>query len=478
MKSQLKPMGIIFGVALLLRFLLSGIETTLWVDSYTYLKTAEAFASGDWVQAHIDRTPGYPLLIAFVSLLVRQDNLVSILAGINALLGALIPVLVYRLSWRIFGQGPLAFVTGLIAAVLPMPIQYEHSVLSETLYSFSILLYCEWLLRCLNKPWQAIGWLILGLLAGWLMWIRFIGSAVFLATLVTLRNLPDFSLKRVSLYVLGWGILIVSWVGFNAGVHQAPIFSAGSGANQLYKTIDWVNWKSPLESPYKQTLYERVNANPPGRAYRAVNDVHVLMMQSPSNKQVPYSELYLKHDNSARQISQEAMWDHPIQYLVITVKECFKLFTSPDGWDPYFLIGLPLILLSLIGLVFCYHWKLKTPIADKILLGTLGGLIVFNVGDKVLQYATHLTFLNVFQWITLPMLLMVVVMLWLMNRLQPEDEHSWAAYALGLIVIAHGLLIPILTISDSRYRTPLEPLMLLFAAYAASEIWRLNFRHR
>lgn len=473
-KTQLKQMGILFGVALLFRFFLSGIDTTLWVDSYSYLKTAEALVTGNWVHTHIDRTPGYPLLIALVSILTGPKTLVPALAGINAFLGALIPIFVYRLSWRIFGQAPLAFVTGLLAAVLPMPVQYEHSVLSETLYSFSLLLYAEWLLRCLNRPGQLIGWGVLGLLGGWLMWVRPVGCAALIATLVLLCNFPAFTLKRLIVLLASWGIFLVSWIGFNAGVHQAPIFSAGSGANQLYKTIQWVNWTSPPQA-YKEHLQRRVEANPSDFAYRAVNDVHVQMMQAPQNQGIPYTKLYLQHDTAARQVSNEAMWLHPIQYFVITVQEGFKLWITPDGWDPYHLIGYPFILLGLIGLCFCYHWKVRTPLLDKILLGAFGLFMVLNVTDQGLRQIFHIAFPEAIQALSMPIFLMVLLMLWFMNRLTPEDEHSWSAYALGLLVIAHSLLTPISSISDSRYRVPLEPLLLLFAAYAAIELYHFGF---
>lgn len=412
---------IILVVAMIIRFFCAGMPPLITVDSKAYYTCAMALLSGDLGSFYVERTPGYPLILMLVMALTQETSpeaLTQPLLILQSILGCLSALLAGDIFYRLFQNRLWAVSVGILCAVSPALLHYEHAFLTEAVYTFSLLLYVRLLVGCWQnrnspQPPNMLACMVLGLLTGWLMWIKPIAMAVGFGTILFLVLIrpqinPQHFQKIAIGYLAGWMLLVVPWISFNWVTHQTITFAASSGANQLYKTIDWVDWKSPQEAEYKTLLLQRYPVQPKEKSYRAVNDAHVIMYER--DRQVKgYSEIYLAHDNAARNISNEVILNHPVQYLVITLQEFFKFVTQPlgDAVDIGHIVWQAVFLFSLIGMA----------------------LLLLTPSISLLQ--------------RFPMILA------------------------GM----HWVLYPLLTISDPRYRVPLEPLFMMIAVYGAMRLW-------
>ena len=115
----------------------------------------------DGLYPEIFRTPGYPLFLALGQ--ASGLGLCGVLV-IQALLGAVNVLVVYAVGRRLFGTHRPALLAALILAVHPAAIASSASILSETLFTWMVLLGL-WLVvrRPQGLAAAAIGGLVLGL---------------------------------------------------------------------------------------------------------------------------------------------------------------------------------------------------------------------------------------------------------------------------------------------------------------------------
>ncbi len=144
-----RHLWIIIGVAFGLRLTIllisyvanHGPQEFLWDDSPTYIRPAQTFVIDgtftDRDRPIIIRTPGYPLFLA-LGVLLSHVEIYAVL--MQALLGALTVSLVYRIAIAIFAQEPIALLAALAAAVEPAALLFSAMVLTETLFTFCLML--------------------------------------------------------------------------------------------------------------------------------------------------------------------------------------------------------------------------------------------------------------------------------------------------------------------------------------------------
>lgn len=393
--------------ALTARFLCSGVEMQIWVDSRAYLASAQALLEGRWADFSVERTPGYPLFLIAHTLLLKafspqaSEAMLANAVGITqALLGVLTALLSADIAYKIFRKPALGVVVGLLTALAPNLILAEHTLLTETLYTFSLMLTLWFWLRTDQRP-STTGLLITGLAAAWLIWVRPVGIILpVIAGWCLWRRTRQW--KPLAFLAPPVLLAVLLWVGFQAKFHDYLGLTAGGGLNQLYKTVSFVQYERPTHSQFKQVLAERSKLYPPGGQFEAVNDTHVLHAMAEKGKR-PYWQIYLEDDRTARAISMEAITTRPFLYAAITLQEAWKLLTETTPWDGRLVFWLPLLLLAVVGSAWLWRHRAVHP-RYQFLLAVLWG---------------------------------------------------------------HLALYPILTVCTARYRVPFEPLFIILATYGA-----------
>jgi hypothetical protein len=193
------------------------------------------------------RGPGYPL---FLYVLSWGDTVSNVLIA-QCLLGAASALLVYHLAMHV--QPRLALSAGLCMALAPLSVVSCSEVLTETLYTFLIVLGCYfWMTKKIKVAGFILGvsWLVRPTTMAFLMF-------ALLIALVIRQH------RREVIVMFAVATLAVSpWIIRNAVVfHQfIPVAVSGGAINLLSGTFDinygenvWSQWRS---NPELRTDYE------------------------------------------------------------------------------------------------------------------------------------------------------------------------------------------------------------------------------
>ncbi|MEB3286766.1 MAG: hypothetical protein VKJ04_04630 [Vampirovibrionales bacterium] len=422
-------------LALLLRFFCSGMRVFVSADSLAYLNSAQALLTGTYHETYIERTPGYIILLTLLQGLgslfygeLSQSVFQKLLLLFQSLLGLCNIVLFAVIARRLLGNPLWALLAALLLALSPELLLYEHAMLSETLYT-NCLLVLFWGLSVAfdQKPLSALLLLFLSVLSGLLMWVKPVAVSALACVgcwlwLSSKSRQPTKRLQPLLFYGFGILLCVFPWMLFNATQHNAFVFSAGQGANQLYKMIDFVDWSTPVHNAtdfdmaYKDRLRFRVAQHPAGETYNAVNDMHVVMDQE-AKRQPDYSTIYLAHNEAAGKIAWQAILNNPLAWLWVSACQWVDFFFKPPA-----------------------------PIVAKVPLFSLWAVASFQAYQVLASLALLGVGLSYFR-------------------------RDWPVLFSGAIIFSHSLLYALTTLSDARYRLPLTPFFILLAVYAVKAFY-------
>lgn len=111
-------------------------------DSYSYINAANAlYYNGTFTRngyPELLRTPGYPLLLL---LGIWFDNVVLTTLILQIFISTISVYLVYKISFIIFEKREISVICALYAMIDPLSITYNSLLLTETLYTFLLLLF-------------------------------------------------------------------------------------------------------------------------------------------------------------------------------------------------------------------------------------------------------------------------------------------------------------------------------------------------
>jgi 4-amino-4-deoxy-L-arabinose transferase-like glycosyltransferase len=174
------------------------------------------------------RAPLYPLFIA--ALWWHDTPPLRAIRLVQALLGACVAALVYLTALRAFGSRAAMF-AGLAATLAPLTIFTTTVLLTETLFSFLLMLGL-WF-------WGRQQGFVAGLLIGMATLTRAVLSPL-LGVVALLAVVLKFNRATHVKLLLGALLVIAPWTARNAATQHAfiPVASMGWGANVLLATVD------------------------------------------------------------------------------------------------------------------------------------------------------------------------------------------------------------------------------------------------
>lgn len=221
--KPLLPAALIFSVALLVRILYNVTVAHAYFpqhDSAQYqligfnLIDEHCFCLHPYITTAY-RPPLWPFLIAGISLIFGRADIYDRL--FLCILGAGTCVLIYLFARDLFRRR-IGLLAGLFAAIYPALFIYDGWMYTESLYTFLLIAICYCLLRIQRSKGQRLGlWLLCGMLLALLALTRpngvlMIGLVLLWTALLTWRKLlGKRALSNVALAAMLAGLLIAPW---------------------------------------------------------------------------------------------------------------------------------------------------------------------------------------------------------------------------------------------------------------------------
>lgn len=204
----------------------------LWLERgiFTYVRPTLTTSTTE-ISPSAYITPGYPLFLAFFLKLVPQESRALALARyIQVLFSVASVFLVYRLGRR-WGKGELA---ALLAAFYPPFILLSGLLLTETLFTFLLLLFLDrWLKAREGNP---CNWFLLGLVGGAATLVRPTGVVLVCLALSGMAwgvFRRKKGLKALFLLLLGFCIVLSPWWVRNYLTFHRFVFLSTNSGNPL-----------------------------------------------------------------------------------------------------------------------------------------------------------------------------------------------------------------------------------------------------
>jgi len=132
-KSHWQALLFIMVLAFILRIFLVLYPEVIRIDGVEYIRHAKEVLVGNWTEGK--SSPGYPALVAFAYILIKNYELAGI--WVSIVFGVLLVIPVFYLGKAIFNE-KVGVISGLVAVVHPFLHTFSGSVLTESTYHFFI----------------------------------------------------------------------------------------------------------------------------------------------------------------------------------------------------------------------------------------------------------------------------------------------------------------------------------------------------
>ena len=206
-------------------------------DSPEYYLPAYHLVSGQGFDLAERRTPLYSLFIAATIGLAGTELMA--LAFVQHLLGVATAGLTYGLGRVCFGR-VAGCAAGLLTAIAGPLLVYEHQVMSETLFTFTLVLSALLVALAVRRPTRG-RLLAAGLALGLAILTRPIAQVLLpLAPLVFLLHGRGWrgALRDTTFFLVGVGLLVGPWIVRNKLVHDTAS-TAGVGRFLIGRVLKW-----------------------------------------------------------------------------------------------------------------------------------------------------------------------------------------------------------------------------------------------
>jgi 4-amino-4-deoxy-L-arabinose transferase-like glycosyltransferase len=449
---DLAAVSVIGLVALGLRLaFLYRVPVILTGDSQSHYLPGYDLAFGNSFEPELRRPPGYALFAAGTILALGEE--LRSLIFVQQLLGVGAALLTYLLGRLTFGR-TAGLVAGLLVALDGALILSGQSVMTETLFTALFLAALAALLLAARSG----GWawaLAAGLLLGAAALTRPVAQALVvlvpLAFLLHTRRLRPVVMGTV-LVAIGFGLVMLPWMARNYAEHGTPTAAGGLGRSLIARTIKYDDGYFDAARPAPddpsassgQALKAQARQFIRGKRNTIRNSRSVRSTQSGLMQAFNLSQA--ESDRLMREVAQEAIAERPVYYLTGSLQMAWQIVLGKEKEDTY-----------------SDRWELRRDKdwaeqweerVDHLLTPTS------FAEQESADTAEWLT--EIFQPTSLGPVLPVLAGLGLLLAVVGA---RWALVA-GLAGLLLLLLSAALDGPVPRYRYPLDPLIVLFAAGA------------
>lgn len=318
---------LIVSLGLLLRALFQlRVPVLMTKDSPEYYLPAFHLVSGQGFDLPERRTPLYSLFIAGTIGLLGSELMA--IAFLQHLLGVLTAVLTYWLGKLCFSR-TVGLVAGLLAALSGPLLVYEQFIMSETIFTFTLILCALTFVLAVRGP-TVTRYILAGLALALAILARPIAQVLLplvpLALLGATRAWRP-TLRGTALVMLGMGLLLGPWIIRNKIVHDTAS-TAGVGRFLIGRVLKWDRsfvFYPPLapNAPGRQQVAATpIDPSDPLTAARRIAQETTNVGPSPHTpmerlqRELGLSEA--QADALLRQVSLEAIWSNPGLYVAGT----------------------------------------------------------------------------------------------------------------------------------------------------------------
>lgn len=197
-------------------------------DSDEYMAMGRALAGGDLLFTGVPwqplfRTPGYPIFLALFYALGMPDLQVAL---VQALLDACSCILIFRMAESALQDRSAALAASALYALNPLFLAYSFQLLSETLFLFVFIIANIVFLSGLREKGFGRGRAaLLGAAFGLMIWIK--PSALLLPLIYSaVLRLKGGSLRDIGLLLAIPAAFALAWAGRNYVIEGEPVLSA------------------------------------------------------------------------------------------------------------------------------------------------------------------------------------------------------------------------------------------------------------
>ncbi len=445
----LSALGVILLVGALARLVLNLTlqGPMLWPDSEHYFHSASAIALNfDFTAHRAFHTPLYALFLAFLLVLGNWGSACGeLVLATQQLLGVASAVLVYLIARRSFGQR-IAFVSGLLVALDVTQLFYEATLLTETLYTF-ILLLIIYVLTAQDAVRGLRLAALSGLLCALLTLTRPVAQFYFIipALFLVIREAP-LSRKVLSfLLVVGvcWMVLL-PWCLQNRAYHGFFGVSKGAGINLFLRAVQMDNLPYTGSNGRATEAYEYFKSRAP-LGNRAYFDVYHNLTKSMHSES--------RADKLMLHIAASAIARQPAPYVAHVLRDLCLFFLAPEPGPRY-----------------CD----ESPQGQIICVAPGRGLSHAPFPNHSVPRRSRLKEAVVYfsQWAMLPMGLLSLLAFGAIGAALLTGGGPRLVVALfGGTMLYHALLVALFNVPEDRYRLPLNGLIIILAFEFCRRIW-------
>jgi len=301
----------------------------LHLDSDSYFEITERLWRGEGFGDLSRRTPLYPLFL-WLAGRFQAAGLLPVVV-IQHLLGAATAVLLYLLARRLLPvrMRPVAMVSGLVLAVIPYAILIEHSILSESLFTFLLAAAAYSLLAWWEED-RARFAVACGALLGLAALTRPIGVGVlplWAAMLFVIGGKKDW--KRAFGFLLraglAWAILLLPLLIRNYAVMGSFALDRSLGRNLISVADRWISYGVVNESgahPEVKAVYGKYL-----QQKRGPDAVVVYAAMPELRRATGWTDAEI--DRALAEIAWEGIRAHPREYVATRLYRLRLLFRDP-----------------------------------------------------------------------------------------------------------------------------------------------------
>jgi 4-amino-4-deoxy-L-arabinose transferase-like glycosyltransferase len=185
------------------------------------------------------RPPGYPLLVAVVSVFPGTPEQAIVIA--QHLVGVAVAIAVLLVTWRYFGR-PAAVIAAILISANPLVVATEHQVLTDYLLAVFVFLGVAALARGASTQSPSMRYLALaGVLFGVAILIKPIGQVLVVpGLLVCVLSFSSWRprLGAMSVVVLGMAVVTAPWVAHMKATYDRVAVSTISEELLFWRAFD------------------------------------------------------------------------------------------------------------------------------------------------------------------------------------------------------------------------------------------------